>query len=78
MICRPSGHHQLSRVSLYDGLQRIGHPGVGIDGVELAGFDQAGQHRPVLRACIVTSTEGILSVQRDGFKRRFIPARAVE
>ncbi len=27
MICRPSGHHQLSRVSLDDGTNRGGEPG---------------------------------------------------
>ncbi len=37
-----------------------------VDGIEFAGFDQAGQHRPVLRSGIVACEEGVLSVQRDG------------
>lgn len=43
-----------------------GQPGVGIDGVELAGFDQRGQDRPILRPGIVTCEEGVLPVEGYG------------
>ena len=53
-------------VPVDDGPQRGGQPGVGIDGVQLAGFDQRGADGPVLRARIVAGEEGVLSVEGDG------------
>ena len=46
-----------------DCFQRFGQPGVGIDGVELAGLDQRGDGGPVLGPGIVAGEEGVLSVQ---------------
>lgn len=53
-------------MAINDGGERVRHPGVGIDGVEFAGFDQRRQHRPVLRPGVVACEEGVLSVERDG------------
>lgn len=48
-----------------DSLQRGGQPGVGVYGVQLAGFDQRGDDGPILRARIVAGEEGVLSVEGD-------------
>lgn len=39
---------------------------MGINGVELAGLDQRGDHGPVLGADVVTGEESVLAIQRDG------------
>jgi hypothetical protein len=49
-----------------DGAQRVVEPCVRIYGVEFAGADQRGDHRPVLRPSVVTGEERALPVQRDG------------
>lgn len=48
-----------------DGGKGIGHPGVGIDSIELAGFDQGSDDGPVWRPGIVAFEEGVLPVKRD-------------
>lgn len=53
-------------VAAGDGGQRSGEPCVGIDGVKFAGLDERGDHRPVLRACVVTCEESVLAVECDG------------
>lgn len=58
-------------MSVDNGLESGCQPCVGIDGVELASFDQRRQHCPVLRTCIVTCEESVFAVQRDGADSAF-------
>ena len=68
--CRKVPRKQFVDVALLvacnDGAECCGQPGVGIDAVELAGFDQRGDDGPVLGTGIMTGKERVLPVQCDG------------
>ena len=44
----------------------FGQPGVGLDGVELAGLDERGDDGPVFGTGVVTGEQGVFPVQGDG------------
>jgi len=49
-----------------DGGKGIGHPGVGIDSIELAGFNQGSDDGPVWRPGIVAFEEGVFRLSAIG------------
>ena len=49
-------------MAIDDGGKGIGQLGLGIDVVQSAGFDQRGDHGPVLGARVVARGEGVLAV----------------
>jgi hypothetical protein len=49
--------------------ERVGEIDVRIDAVELAGFDQRGDDRPVFSAAVGTGEERILAIKGDGSDR---------
>lgn len=50
-------------MALDDSCERGGQPGVGIDAVHFAGFDQRGDDGPVFGSGVVPCEEGVLPVQ---------------
>ena len=46
--------------------ESFGQPGVRIDAVELAVFDERGDHRPVVAAFVGAGEQGILAIEGDG------------
>jgi hypothetical protein len=53
-------------VPVDDGPEGLRKGGMGLDGVEFAGFDQGRDGCPVCGTCIVAREENTLSFQRDG------------
>ena len=53
-------------VPVDDGPEGLRQAGMGLDGVEFAGFDQGRDGCPVCGTRIVAREESVLSVQRDG------------
>ncbi len=51
--------------------ERSGQPGMRIDRVHLAGFDQLGDDGPVFGTGVVACEEGVLAVQGDGSNGAF-------
>ena len=49
-----------------DGLVGLGQVGMGLDGVEFAGFDQGGEGRPVCGPGVVAGEDGVFAGQGDG------------
>lgn len=52
-------------VAVDERLEGPGQEGMGLDLVELRGFDQGGDHAPVPAAFVVIGEEGVLPVQGD-------------
>ena len=46
--------------------EHVGEVGLGLDSVQLTGFHQQGQHRPVLASGVGAGEEGFLPVQGHG------------
>jgi len=49
----------------------VREPGLGIDGVELAGLAEAGDDRPVVAAVVGAGEQGVLAVERERPDRAF-------
>lgn len=70
------------RVAFDNAGDDVGEVGVRLDADKLAGFDQRGDHRPVLSATIRAGKQGVLAIQgqhpfilpMSGMKRRSIIA----
>ncbi len=45
--------------------ERVGEPGLRIDAIELARFDHAGDHGPMIAAVVRPGEQGILAIQRE-------------
>ena len=53
-------------MTIYDGGKDAGDISVRFHGVQFAGFDQRGEHGPVLGSGLVACEQGIFAAQRDG------------
>lgn len=53
-------------MAIDDGGERRGQIGQRVNGIELAGFDQGGDGRAVLRSSVMSREERVLPVQRNG------------
>ncbi|KHL24241.1 hypothetical protein PK98_14785 [Croceibacterium mercuriale] len=51
--------------------QRAGEPGLRINAVQLGGFDERGDHRPVLATFVRAGEERVLAAQRERTDRSF-------
>lgn len=53
-------------VAVDDGSKDAGDVCMRFHGVQFTGFDQRGQHGPVLGTCFVTCEQGVFAAQGDG------------
>ena len=46
--------------------ERVGQPRVGVDGAQLAAFDEGRDDGPVISALVGAGKQGVFAIERDG------------